>query len=144
MDNSPPGSSVHGISQARKLEWVAISFSRGSSWLRNQIWVSWKDINLFNFFLMLYFLRYFHIKTSIPVAWLLLKRAALQTTYSLREFSPPSFHHYLRLDLCSSYSWKAQALCSLSLSLFCVCDGGRIHLVLGAVFLRGTGYVPFP
>ena len=28
---SMPGSSVHGISQARKMEWVAISFSRGSS-----------------------------------------------------------------------------------------------------------------
>ena len=28
MDCSPPGSSVHGISQARVLEWVAISFSR--------------------------------------------------------------------------------------------------------------------
>ena len=31
MDCSPPGSSVHGISQARILEWVAISSSRGSS-----------------------------------------------------------------------------------------------------------------
>ena len=31
MDCSPPGSSVHGISQARILEWVAISYSRGSS-----------------------------------------------------------------------------------------------------------------
>ena len=31
MDHSPPGSSVHEISQARILEWVAISFSRGSS-----------------------------------------------------------------------------------------------------------------
>ena len=31
MDCSPPGSSVHGILQARVLEWVAISFSRGSS-----------------------------------------------------------------------------------------------------------------
>ena len=30
MDCSPPGSSVYGISQARILEWVAISFSRGS------------------------------------------------------------------------------------------------------------------
>ena len=29
VDYSPPGSSVHGISQARKLKWVAISFSRG-------------------------------------------------------------------------------------------------------------------
>ena len=31
MDCSPPSSSVHRISQARTLEWVAISFSRGSS-----------------------------------------------------------------------------------------------------------------
>ena len=31
VDWSPPGSSVHGISQARKLKWAAISFSRGSS-----------------------------------------------------------------------------------------------------------------
>ena len=31
MDYSPPGFSVHGISVARTLEWVAISFSRGSS-----------------------------------------------------------------------------------------------------------------
>ena len=31
MDYSLPGSSVHGIFQARVLEWVAISFSRGSS-----------------------------------------------------------------------------------------------------------------
>ena len=31
MDCSPPGSSVHGISQTRMLEWVAISFSRRSS-----------------------------------------------------------------------------------------------------------------
>ena len=40
MDCSLPGSSVHGISQARVLEWVAISFSRGSSWPRDQTWVS--------------------------------------------------------------------------------------------------------
>ena len=32
-----PGSSVHGILQARILEWVAISFSRGSSLLKDQI-----------------------------------------------------------------------------------------------------------
>ena len=32
MDCSPPGFSVHGIHQARILEWVAISSSRGSSW----------------------------------------------------------------------------------------------------------------
>ena len=43
MDCSPPGSSVHGISQARILEWAAISFSRGPSQPRDQtsnLWVS--------------------------------------------------------------------------------------------------------
>ena len=39
MDCSRPGSFVHGISQARILEWAAISFSRGSSQPRNQTWV---------------------------------------------------------------------------------------------------------
>ena len=36
MDCSPPGSSVHGILQARTLEWVAISSSRGSSQPRDR------------------------------------------------------------------------------------------------------------
>ena len=37
---SPPGSSVHGISQARMLEWDAVSFSRGSSQPRDQTRIS--------------------------------------------------------------------------------------------------------
>ena len=40
MDLSPPGSSIHGISQARILEWVVISFSMRSYQLRNQTLVS--------------------------------------------------------------------------------------------------------
>ena len=40
MDYSPSGSSVHGILQAIKLEWVAILFPRGSSQSRNRTWVS--------------------------------------------------------------------------------------------------------
>ena len=40
MDCSLPGSSVHGICQARVLEWIAISFSRGSSQPRDQTRVS--------------------------------------------------------------------------------------------------------
>ena len=40
MDYSPSGSSVHGIFQARVLEWIAISFSRGSSQPKNQTQVS--------------------------------------------------------------------------------------------------------
>ena len=40
MDCSPPGSSIHGILQARTLEWVAISFSRAESEeeLKNKKW----------------------------------------------------------------------------------------------------------
>ena len=40
MDCSPAGFSIHGIFQARVLEWVAISFSQGSSQLRDWTWVS--------------------------------------------------------------------------------------------------------
>ena len=40
MDCSLPGSSVHGIFQAIVLEWIAISFCRGSSWPRDQTRVS--------------------------------------------------------------------------------------------------------
>ena len=40
MNCSPPGSSVYGISQERILEWIAISFSRGSSQPRGQTHIS--------------------------------------------------------------------------------------------------------
>ena len=60
MDCSPPGSSLHGIFQARILEWVAISSLKGSFWSRDpthvscisyigsQIlyhWATWKPLN---------------------------------------------------------------------------------------------------
>ena len=44
MDFSLPGSSVHGIFQARVLEWVAISFSRGSSRPRDGKVLEWGAI----------------------------------------------------------------------------------------------------
>ena len=40
IDCSSPGSSVHGVSQVRLLEWVAISSSRGSSWPRDWTCIS--------------------------------------------------------------------------------------------------------
>ena len=40
IDCNPPGYSVHGILQARILEWVAIPFSKGSSQPRDRTWVS--------------------------------------------------------------------------------------------------------
>ena len=41
MDYSPPGSSVHGLFQARILEWIATSSSRGSSWPTDQTCISY-------------------------------------------------------------------------------------------------------
>ena len=40
MNCSPPGFSVRGILQARIMEWVAIFFSRESSWPRHQVFIS--------------------------------------------------------------------------------------------------------
>jgi len=40
IDCIPPGSSVHGILQARILAWIAIPFFKGSSWPRDRMWVS--------------------------------------------------------------------------------------------------------
>ena len=39
-ESSPPGSPVHGSLQASMLQWVAMPFSKGSSWPRDQTWVS--------------------------------------------------------------------------------------------------------
>ena len=40
MDSSLPGSHVHGISQARILQWITTSSSKGSSQPRDQTWIS--------------------------------------------------------------------------------------------------------
>ena len=48
IDCSLPGSSVHGISQARTLDWVAISFSGGSSQPRDQTHLSCIGRRIFN------------------------------------------------------------------------------------------------
>ena len=62
MDCSPPGSSVHGISQARILEWIAIPFSRVSSQPRDwtqvsciagSFFISWATREAFFFFFYL-------------------------------------------------------------------------------------------
>ena len=73
MDCSPLGSPVHGISQARILEWIPISFSKESSWLRDWTWV-------------------FCIADRLFTIWAI--REALQYTSSfLFVFLPPSLSH---------------------------------------------------
>ena len=50
MDCSPPGFSVHGISQARILEWVVMPSSRGSSWTWDRTRVSCISYTVDRFF----------------------------------------------------------------------------------------------
>ena len=86
MDCSPPSSSVHGISQARILRWVAISFSRGSSRPSDWTWVS-------------------HIAGRFFTVW-----ATRQIhLYPLVLFNSPSLHHHCLFylaphSLCFRYS----------------------------------------
>ena len=69
MDCSLSGSSIHGIFQARVLEWIAISFSRGSSWPRNRTQVS-------------------HIADSYLTAWASREAVTSKTKSILRQESP--------------------------------------------------------
>ena len=57
----PPSSSVHGIFQARILEWFAISYSRGFSWLRDRTHVS--CISCFGRQIL------YHYHQSFPLIW---------------------------------------------------------------------------
>ena len=58
MDCSLPGFSVHGIFQARILEWVAIPFSRGSSQPRDWTWVSCTVGRFFTVWATIYVIKY--------------------------------------------------------------------------------------
>ena len=68
MDCTPSGFSVHGILQARVLEWVAIPFSKGSCWPRDQTQVSGIARRFFTIWATgksLYKFRDWEIKTEI-------------------------------------------------------------------------------
>ena len=64
MDCSPPGSSVHGFLHARILEWVAISSSRGFSWHRDRMYVSYISCTG-RYVLFFFFLQFFIFKNFI-------------------------------------------------------------------------------
>ena len=83
MDYSLPGSSVHGMFQARVLEWVAISFSRRSSWPRDwtlvscivgrhfTIWATREASKLYYFLAPIHFLpiTWCDFPKRIPTTW---------------------------------------------------------------------------
>ena len=80
MDCSLPGSSVHGIFQARILEWVAISFSRGSYQPRDQThicsgrqilyhWTTWEAHTILNDILFLCRQASWHKVSQKAIRW---------------------------------------------------------------------------
>ena len=97
MDCSPSDSSVHGISQARMLEWVAISYLKGSSQPRDWIHVSCVSCIAGGFFLLGKF---------------------LLTFISMKEFT----QNIIMITACSHcclFNTKKKKLLKLHISSFC-------------------------
>ena len=93
MDCSLPGSSVHGISQARRLEWVAIFFSRGSSWPRY-----WTPVScIAGRFFTIWATREVQIYPHMPLYFL--PPAPLCPTLSLCNPDLPSLENISRLNV---------------------------------------------
>ena len=90
MDYSPPGSSVHGILQARILERVAIPFSRGSSWPRDQTQVSC-------------------IQNRFFTIWATRKRSQLEegngTNQKVRDKRPNPLRYIVSFSPCKPSGW---------------------------------------
>ena len=95
MDCSLPGSSVHGILQARILEWVVRSSSRGSSWPRDRIGVSlcllhWQEGSLplgspFDHTTLLYFF-------SLQSHWIFFRTLSEEVFSQKSTWIMPLFH----------------------------------------------------
>ena len=81
-NHNPPGASVHGILQARILEWVAISYSQGSCWPRDWTYISCTAGGFFFFFF-----------TTKP---------RLRTISLIRRYFSP--WKYLSSDECTGYN----------------------------------------
>ena len=103
MDCSPPGSSIHRIFQARVLEWVAISFSRGSSPPRDRTWVSLIASRCFYHLSQegsssthgqKYFLKAFALFKNF-IYLLPLFRQAGQRLLNIKEFFIHHYNHYI-------------------------------------------------
>ena len=99
MDCSLPGSSIHGIFQARVLEWGAIAFSRGSSQPRDQAWVSCIADRHFTVW-----------STTCLETWAFPSPPHIATT--------PSFILWISTV---KYSWNSEALCICMSPLLKLC-----------------------
>ena len=92
MDCSLPGSSVHGIFQDRTLEWIAFSFSRGSSQPSNQTQAS-------------------RIAGGFSASWATREAQSPQITTQIRDANHNQWHTYCFFQ---SLSWRCRLILSLS------------------------------
>ena len=104
VDCSLPGSSICGVFQARVLEWVAISFSRGSSRPRDWTWVScivgrcftiwailiWTSFNVFTEFVTLLLLLLMFCFFSHKACGILAPRPGIEPTPHALEGDVPT------------------------------------------------------
>ena len=102
MDSIPPGSSIHGINQARILEWVVMPSSRGSSWPRDRTCIGrqvlYQECHLGSLFLILWLNNSYNMKL-----W-------LQNIYWAGSFNnlisiSPYFSYFLSLNLLHQLTW---------------------------------------
>ena len=96
MDCSPPGSSVHETLQARILEWVVISFFRGSSQPRDWTWVSCIAGRCFTVWAQ-------PLRKSI---WQFVPELNVHLLYDSRENFPWEMKTYLQKDFCKNIHWS--------------------------------------
>ena len=154
MDHSSPGSSVHGIFPGKRTGLGCISFSRGSSWLRNQTcasyigsyilyhWATWEALSWLFFYKLLELLAWeknteteFHIVLSrvtiLPYALhtphthtLLLTSALLNAAQNTR--TEPSVEHCERsLSLCCTM--LSRSVVSDCVPVDCSPPGSSVH-----------------
>ena len=105
MDYSPPGSTVHGIFQARILDWVTIPFSRRSS-----LMIQWSNLGLLNYCCLLFVVYSYSILlfSLLNVQSFSFKNSTAFTSvvskiYSFNSLSPP--WPVIYLTICLSPCW---------------------------------------
>ena len=128
-DCSLPGSPVHGIFQTRVLEWVAISFSRGSSWPRDRTRVSrivgrrftiWATREAYSYSQLILLVKFYHSQCAINVTfsccwpWSLGSGVIFQVSLLWSYyFSPfPYCTLWKKVTMCSTHFWYRKWFCS--------------------------------
>ena len=121
MDYSLPGSSVHAILQARILEWVAVSYSRGSSWPRDHIHVSCVSCIGSRFFFFFFFFSHCATWEALGIQYIIVKSCPAlpnPTNCSLSAFSDLHCLPDLTISSCCILDPRTYLSCNRDLALF--------------------------